>query len=123
MDHTSSEAPTTRSDHVRSSAEEGGSTGGLGSSGTLVLWQVLGLLVRAGVEESMVSELLSLDSCVYCVVSELCAKNKRDAKKCRLGQELIRAKCVVFRSPSVPVRFRFFPDILFTENLTYFGSK
>jgi hypothetical protein len=87
MDHTSSEAPTTRSDQVRSSAEEGGGRGGLGSSGTLVLWQVLGLLVRAGVEESMVSELLSLDICVYCVVGVFCAKIKPDPKKCRLGQE------------------------------------
>jgi hypothetical protein len=72
---------------VRSGAEEGGSTGWLGSSGTLVLWQVLGCLVRAGVEKAMVSRLLSLDFCVYCVVGGFCAKNKQDAKKCRLGQE------------------------------------
>ena len=72
---------------MRSSTEEGGGRGGLGSSGTLVLWQVLGLLVRAGVEKSMVSELLSLDICVYCVVSESCAKNKQEKKKCRIGQE------------------------------------
>jgi hypothetical protein len=58
-----------------------------GASRTLVLWQVLGLLVRAGVEESMVSELLSLELCVYCVVGESCAKNKQGTKKCWLGQE------------------------------------
>ena len=70
MDHTSSEAPTTRSDQVRSGAEEGGTVWVNGASRTLVLWQVLGLLVRAGVEESMVSELLSLELCVYyvCIV-------------------------------------------------------
>ena len=79
--------PITRSDPVRSGAEEGGSKGGHGSSWTLVLWQVLGCLVRAGVEESMVSRLLSLDFCVYCVVGKFCAKNKQEKKKCRIGQE------------------------------------
>ena len=108
MDHTSSEAPTTRSDQVRSGAEEGGTVGVHGASGTLVLWQVLGCLVRAGVEESMVSRLLSLDFCASCVVGEFCAKNKQEKKKCRLGQELFRAQCVVFRSPSVLVSSRIF---------------
>jgi hypothetical protein len=74
------EAPTTRSDQVRSGAEEGGTVWVNGASRTLVLWQVLGLLVRAGVEESMVSELLSLVLCVYCVVGVFCAKNKQGTK-------------------------------------------
>ena len=47
--------------------------------------------------------LLLLDFCVYCVVSEFWAKNKQDTKKCPLGQELLRAQCVVFPSLSVPV--------------------
>jgi hypothetical protein len=93
---------------VRSGAEEGGTVGVNGASGTLVLWQVLGCLVRAGVEKSMESRLLSLDLCVYCVVGRFCAKNKQEKKKCRLGQELFRAQCVVFRSPSVPVSSRIF---------------
>ena len=71
---------------MRSTAEEGGPTGGYGSSGTLVLWQVLGLLVRAGVEESMVSELLSLDICVYCVVSEFWPKLSRSGKSVGLDR-------------------------------------
>jgi hypothetical protein len=74
------EEPIARSDRVRSGAKEGGTVWVNGASRTLVLWQVLGLLVRAGVEESMVSELLSLELCVYCVVGVFCAKNKQGTK-------------------------------------------
>ena len=70
-----------------------------------VLWV---LVVRVGVVKSMVGRLLLLAFCVYCVVSEFCAKNKQGTKKCRLGQELFRAQCVVFRSPSVAVSSRIF---------------
>ena len=77
-------------------------------SGLLVLWQVLLVLVRVGVEEAMVSIVLLLAFYCICVVGVFCAKIKPDPKKCRLGQELFRAQCVVFRSPSVPVSSRIF---------------
>ncbi len=74
------EEPTTRSDQVRSGAKEGGTVGVNGASRTLVLWQVLGLLVRVGVEEAMVSIVLLLAFYCICVVGVFCAKNKQGTK-------------------------------------------
>jgi hypothetical protein len=73
-----------------------------------------------GSKEAMMWGLLLLAVYCICVVGGFCSKIKQDPKKCQLGQELFRAKCVVFHCFVVPVRCCFFLDILFMENITYF---
>ena len=87
-----------RSDPERSGAKEGGTTGVHGASGTQVFWQLLGLLVRAGVEESMVSELLSFDCC-GCIVllADSVPKISRARKSVGLDRSSFRVSSVVPR--------------------------
>jgi hypothetical protein len=60
IDHTSSEVPTTHSDHVRSSDKEGGGIGGSHGMYMRVRVSEVVLVVGIGGEESMVGGLLYL---------------------------------------------------------------